>query len=389
MNPIWLLLFSVGVIGSNALALSPIAGDVARSFPGRTATDVMLASAVYGAGTAVGALFLAPKADRIGLQKALRWALIGLALSLSISAIAPAIWLLVAAQACAGLSAGLALPAIYGLAADVAPKGRESETLGKVLTGWTLSLVAGVTLSASVSDWAHWRVVYAALAVLTAALIAAFGRMDIERGEPGPATSPLQALRIPGLPPILFSVIAYMVAFYGLYAYLGTHLTAALGLSTGIAGLAALAYGIGFGAIAPLDRLIDRHGAVRSAPIVFAALVAVYLGIAAIAASDLAIFAACLLWGAANHLGLNILVGQLTALSPSRRGAILGLYSAVTYIAMFVGTAAFKPVYESYGFAALAFLSALCVSPALVEALRGRRRALLTAGRPSQPQGDP
>ena len=102
----------------------------------------------------------------------------------------------------------------------------------------------------------------------------------------------------------------------------------------------------------------------------------------------MAIFAACLLWGAANHLGLNILVGQLTALSPSQRGAILGLYSAVTYVAMFVGTAAFKPVYESYGFTALAFLSALCISPTLIEALRGRRRALLTAGHPSPTQSD-
>jgi len=80
------------------------------------------------------------------------------------------------AQAAAGLCAGVALPAIYGLAADVGPNGRESETLGKVLTGWTLSLVAGVSLSAVVSDLVGWRAVYAVLAIGAAALALAIGR---------------------------------------------------------------------------------------------------------------------------------------------------------------------------------------------------------------------
>ena len=279
-------------------------------------------------------------------------------------------------QALAGLAAGLALPAIYGLAADIAPTGQASETLGKVLTGWTLSLVVGVSLSAVLSDVVHWRTVYAVLAIICVGLAISLHRADLKgRASTGPATSPLKALRIPGLIPILLSVTVYMGAFYGLYAYLGTHLTAGLSLSTGVAGIAVLAYGIGFGAIVSLDRLIDRYGATRAAPVVFGGLLSVYLGIAAASGSGIAIFGACLLWGAANHLGLNILVGQLTALSPSQRGAILGLYSAVTYAAMFVGTAAFKPVFESYGFQTIAILSAICIAPACVEAVRSRRRA--------------
>ncbi len=376
MNHVWLLMLGIGIVGSNSLALSPIATDVATSFPGSSATDVMFASAIYGAATAISALALAPKADLIGLRRALILALVGLSFAMAICASAPALWVLISGQAMAGLAAGLALPAIYGLAAEIAPNGRESETLGKVLTGWTLSLIAGVSLSAVLTDLMHWRIVFSFLSAAGLCLLIALKRNDISETRPvGEATSPLQALRIEGLPPILFAVACYMAAFYGLYAYLGTHLTQGLGIATGLAGIAVLFYGVGFGIVAPLDRLIDKHGATKSAPIVFAALLCVYVGLSLLAPYGLALIAFCFVWGAANHLGLNILVGQLTALSPQQRATILGLNSAVTYAAMFVGTTAFKVVFESFGFSIIALLSAVCIAPAMIGAVWKQYRA--------------
>lgn len=370
MNPVWLLMAAIGIVGSNSLVLSPIAGDVAASFAGRSAADVMAASAVYGAGTACSALLLAPRADHIGLWRALLLSLMALSLALGLSAVSPAIGMLVAAQGLAGVAAGLALPATYALAADVAPAGHESETLGKVLTGWTLSLVAGVALSSALSDILHWRTVFALLGGTAFVVALALRRVEISsREKPVSITSPLRALQVKGLPPILFGVACYMAAFYGLYAYLGAHLTEALALSTTAAGIAALSYGVGFGAIARLDRLLDRYGAVKAAPLVFGALLLVYLSLAAASQAATLILGACLLWGAANHLGLNLLVGQLTALSPNERGTILGLYSAVTYAAMFIGTAAFMPVFEVGGFSTAAVLSALCIAPVFVTSL--------------------
>lgn len=370
MSAVWLLMAAIGIVGSNSLVLSPIAGDVAASFAGRSAADVMAASAVYGAGTAISALVLAPSADHIGLRRALLLSLAALSLALGLSAMSPTLVILIAAQGLAGVAAGLALPATYGLAADVAPAGRESETLGKVLTGWTLSLVAGVALSSVISDFLHWRAVFALLACMAVFVALALRRVEIaSRERPVSITSPLRALQINGLPPILFGVACYMAAFYGLYAYLGAHLTEALAMSTTAAGVAALSYGVGFGAIAPLDRLLDRHGPTKAAPLVFGALLLVYLGLATVSQTAQLILGACLFWGAANHLGLNLLVGQLTALSPNERGTILGLYSAVTYAAMFVGTAAFMPIFEVGGFSTAAVVSALCIAPVLVSSL--------------------
>lgn len=388
MNPVWLLMLGISIVGSNSLVLSPIATDVAASFSGSSATDIMSASAVYGATTAISALVLAPKADQIGLRRALFLALVGLSFAMAICASAPALWVLILGQSLAGLAAGLALPAIYGLAAEIAPNGRESETLGKVLTGWTLSLVAGVSLSAVLTDLIHWRIVFSVLGAAGLFLLIELNRNDILETQPvGETTSPLKALRIEGLPPILFAVACYMAAFYGLYAYLGTHLTQGLGVATSIAGLAALCYGVGFGVVAPLDRLIDKHGATKSAPIVFAALLCAYVGLSLLAPHGLALIAFCFAWGAANHLGLNILVGQLTALSPQQRATILGLYGAVTYAAMFVGTTAFKTVFEAFGFSVIALLSAACIAPALIGAVRKQYRATKAGGHRSAENG--
>jgi hypothetical protein len=60
MHRVWLLLGAICVIDSNSLFLSPITRDVTASFEGRSAEEVMLASALYGGGTAVSARALAP-----------------------------------------------------------------------------------------------------------------------------------------------------------------------------------------------------------------------------------------------------------------------------------------------------------------------------------------
>ena len=88
MKPVWVLMCAIAVVGSNSLVLSPIAADVALDFAGASAPDVMLASAIYGGSTAVSALFLAPRADQIGVNSALVLALTVLDLSLLARALA-------------------------------------------------------------------------------------------------------------------------------------------------------------------------------------------------------------------------------------------------------------------------------------------------------------
>lgn len=373
LSPLVLLTAAVALVGSNSLALSPIALEVGRGFGGASAREVLIAASLFGAGTAVAAVGVAPWADRIGLSRALGLALVVLVLGMAGTALAPSLGVLWLAQAVAGIGSGVALPATYGLAAEIAPKGRESTYLGRVLMGWTLSLVFGASAAALIADVAGWRAVHGALAVAGLVVLLALllsPRMGAVRAAQG--GSPWSALRVPGIGPALLVAGGYMAAFYGLYAYVAPHLQAGLGWPVWMVGAVPLVYGIGFGAAALGDPWIDRFGARVVAPWVFGALVVLYLCIAAVAGSAWGLVAACLPWGMINHLGLNLIVGRLAGLDAARRGAVLGLNSGVTYLAMFVATPVFGAVEARLGFAACAVLAAGCVLAALGDALRRR-----------------
>ncbi|TPK61844.1 MULTISPECIES: MFS transporter [unclassified Mesorhizobium] len=355
----YLLTGCIAVIGSNSLVLGPIAPAVAVSFA-TSVPVVMMAAAAFGLGTSASALFLARYIDRVGARRMLQAALLLLALALVASAAAPTVTALVAAQLLAGIAAGVAMPAIYASSAAIAPPGRESGTIGVVLTGWTLSMVAGVSLSAVLADLVHWRAVFAAVALLAALALGSLTASSLpDVRKAGPAPAPLEALGIPGIVPLLIACGAFMTAFYGVYGYLGDHLHSGLGQPVSANGLAALAYGAGFGTAALFDGIIDRLGARRVMPFAYLLVAIVYVAIAATSNSYGMMLAMVAAWGLANHFGLNVLVMRLSALDPSRRGTIMGLNSAVTYLAVFVGTTGFGPLYSDFGFAASAMVAAL------------------------------
>jgi predicted MFS family arabinose efflux permease len=228
-----------------------------------------------------------------------------------------------------------------------------------VLTGWTLSMVVGVALSAVLADFVHWRAVFVAIAVLALAamaLLSISSYRDVLVTESAPL--PLEALQIRGIKPLLIACGAFMAAFYGIYGYLGDYLHNSLGEPVSANGLAALVYGLGFGAAALLDHIVDRFGVKRVMPAAFLAAGIVYVSMALLGGSFTAILLAVFFWGLANHFGLNILIMRLSAIDPARRGTIMGLNSAVTYLAGFVGTAGFGPLHTEYGFAIASFVAA-------------------------------
>lgn len=354
----YLLTACVAVIGCNSLVFGPIAPDLAAGF-NVSVSAVMTAASAFGLGTAASALLLARYIDRVGAMRMLKGALALMALGLACSAAAPTLAVLVAAQLMAGVAAGIALPAIYGSAATIAPPGRESAVVGVVLTGWTLSMVAGVSLSAVLADLVHWRAVFAVVSALAVAVLLGISRIRLQdKPSAGPAPSPLAALSTPGIVPLLVACAAFMAAFYGVYGYLGDHLHSALGKPVSASGLAALAYGLGFGAAAFLDPVVDRVGARRIMPIAYLLVTAILAAMAVASGSFAALVLLVGCWGFANHFGLNVLVMRLTALDPSRRGTIMGLNSTITYLAAFSGTAGFGPIYSVYGFATACVIAA-------------------------------
>src|SRR3546814_13734949 len=74
-------------------------------------------------------------------------------------------------------------------------------------------------------------------------------------------------------------------------------------------------------------------------------------------------------WGVVNHFGLNVLVSLLSSGEPAVRGAVMGLYSAVTYVAHFIAGAGLGLVYAGMGFTSVAVVAALVLAIAAAMAM--------------------
>ena len=383
-----LLLLGIAVTGSNSLVLSPILADVALGL-GTTPVAVSRALAAYGGATALSAFLLAPRIDRVGPRRALTAGMAALTAATLLSAAATHWVMLVLAQIVAGIGAGVVLPSIYALATTIAPKGSESAVLGRVLTGWSVSLVVGVPASALIADLAGWRASFLALAVLAAASL--MGTVRLPAGRPATAAlervGPLAPLAYPTVPSLLLVCLAFMTAFYGAYAFVGDAVREATGSSAGLAGLIVLSYGIGFGAASLADRAVDRLRPERVLPWALAAVAAIYLALVPATATLCSAALATLLWGFANHLCLNTLIVLLSRARPDRRGAVLGLNSAVTYLGAMLGTGGAGLLYVAGGFPALGFAAAALLAGAALLARQVAGASRGSAAVPVAPAG--
>jgi len=372
---VFTLMALIGIIGTNGLVLSPVLTDIARDF-GVSVAVAGRAITAFGVGTAVSALWLGASLERFGTARALMLSMVVGGVGQLIAAMASGWVWLTAAQALVGLAAGVGLPAIYALTADISPAGQEARILGRVILGWSISLIAAIPLGAFLADALGWRVMLAligAIGIATLPFTAGFRNRHVapQDSEPMDRFAPL--FLSGGL--AAYSVcFLFMAGFYGTYAYTGAHAIRDFGISTGRAGLIALFYGIGFGAASLMAGMIDRIGTARMRLIGFPAAAIALIGMG-MAPSYGVYLVAITAWGWLNNQLLNTIVTGLTALAPRSKGAVLGLYSGITYIAAAAGTFTMGQIFEGAGFGRVTVLAALLNGASLLILLATRRQA--------------
>ena len=245
-----------------------------------------------------------------------------------------------------------------------------------MLVGWTLSMAVGVSLAAWLADVLHWRAVFVLLSLVAMVLVLTTVRLQqpvVTKAISTIRGSALSAFGIPGVTSIMFACTAYMMAFYGTYGYIGDHIVNHLLHLVKSTGLITVACGLGFSIAALGDQFIDRYGADRLFPWTFSGISITYIVIAAVSGSLFYLVASSFVWGVMNHLGLNLMVAKLSAIDPERRGRILGLYSAVTYFALTLGTLVYGALYDCFGISMIAVVSGGLLLFAVVHALAMRK----------------
>jgi len=351
---LYILLFCLALSGSTGLVMAPLLTDIAKGFDTSPAT-IGRAMAGYGAGTALTALWLGQSLDRIGVLRALRLALALGGIAMIGSGFATGWQTLLLAMFVAGLSSGVVLPACYAVTSAISPKNQENRYMARILLGWSIAMVAIVPLSGFAAEFLGWRLTLQLLGIAILIMLLPLSRLKpIRLTNSAPSRmSPLKPLLKPDGALIYGICMLWTIGFFGIYTYLGDYSRVRFDVSSGAAGLVAMAYGLGFGLAIFGISLLRRIGN-KSALSLSLLIVGIMLG-----SMFLPPFFALLIlligfWGLADHFLNNLLIVRMNSLAPENRGTVMGLYSGTVYFGASLGALLLGMVYDKFGFTGVA-----------------------------------
>ncbi|MFD4232509.1 MFS transporter [Streptomyces sp. NPDC058545] len=302
---------------------------------------------VYAAGTALTAIPLAAATAGIRRKPLLLSATTVFLIANTLTAAAPGYVVLLMARFLAGVAAGLAWAILAGYARRIAPPGQEGRAIAIAMTGIPLALSLGVPAGTLIGQQIGWRASFAAVSVITLAVIGwitfsvpAISRPTTTTEEPKPTTR--QTLQVPGVTPVMVVVVTLVLGHTIIYAYIAPYLRYA-GLATAVDAIL-LAFGIAcLVSIWYIGLHIDRYlrGLALTAATLFTLATACFAATTAQSVVWIAAVAWGLGWGgtptllqtAAGHAGMR----RSPAIADTAQAILVTLWNAAMALGGIVG----------------------------------------------------
>lgn len=370
------LLLGVFAVGSEALVISPLLEDIAVDFS--TGVDrAGLAVSVYGFAVAVVAVAAGWFADRWSRRSAILAGLVIFAVAGVLCALAPNLISLIVGRALCGVGSGLFLPAAYAWVGDEVPYERRARIMGWVVAGWAAAIVIGVPLGGLIGELTSWREALAALAVLAAiATVLAVRLLPSGSGAARSVNEDRPGIRValanPAVRLLLTVNLLDMLAFYGVYTYLGSFLRQELDVRSGVASALILLYGVGVAVMSVNGRLIDRIGKTRATRLSLAAVTVLFALLPWLGPVPALLGLVLILMGTQQAAFLTSMATLATEALPPARGAVVALMSSTTYIGVTLGAAIMGPVFAGPGYGLVGGVCGAIALVAFVASLRLR-----------------
>ncbi|MDL4820859.1 MFS transporter [Actinomadura opuntiae] len=263
---------------------------VGESAAGQTVT-------VYAAGTALTAVPLTAATAGWRRKRLLLAAMAGFAAANTVTAVSSNYPLTLIARFVAGVAAGLAWALLAGYARRMAPAHLQGKAVAIAMAGIPVALSVGVPAGTFLGRTLGWRtpfLIMTALAlVLLAWITATVPDHPGQRAQERPRI--LRALAIPGVAPVLFVTLVFVLAHTVIYAYIAAYL-AHIGMG-GSTDLVLLVFGIASLASIWLTGIhIDQR--LRTLTIASVLLVGAAAAVLAVPAhAEPLVYLAALLWG--------------------------------------------------------------------------------------------
>ncbi|GJF32478.1 MFS transporter [Kitasatospora sp. NE20-6] len=252
---------------------------------------------IYAIGTALTAIPLTLATAAWRRRRLLLTAMAAFALANTVTALSTAYTLTMAGRFVAGVAAGLAWALLAGYARRMAPVPLQGKAIAVVMTGIPVALSLGVPAGTFLGEAFGWRVVFLTMTALALIVIAWITATlpDHPGQRPGGRTRIVGALSVPGVTPVLFVTLLFVLAHTVLYAYIASYLDhLGMGRSTD---LVLLVFGVA--SMVSIWIVGARiHHRLRALTIGSSLLVAVAAaGLGLLSDSHLLVHAAAALWG--------------------------------------------------------------------------------------------
>jgi predicted MFS family arabinose efflux permease len=215
---------------------------------------------IYAMGSLIAAIPLTAATQGLRRRPLLLAAIAGFAIANTVTTLSPTYALTMAARFCAGISAGLLWALLAGYAARMVPEALKGGAIAVAMVGTPLALSLGIPAGTFLGSLIGWRACFGLISGLTLVLIVwVLAKVPDFQGQPTDRRYRLGTVfTLPGVRPVLFVTLTFVLAHNILYTYIAPFLQEA-GMAAR-ADLALLVFGItALAGIWIVGILIDRR----------------------------------------------------------------------------------------------------------------------------------
>ncbi|WP_375058015.1 MFS transporter [Zobellella sp. DQSA1] len=199
---------------------------VSEAWVGQTVT-------IYAIGSLVAAIPLTAATQGLRRRPLLLAAIAGFVVANTVTTFSGSYALTMVARFLAGVSAGLVWALLAGYAARMVPEHQKGRAIAIAMVGTPLALSLGVPAGTFLGNLVGWRMCFGIMSALALVLMvwARIKLPDFAGQAAGKRLSLGHVLTVPGVRPVLFVVLAFVLAHNILYTYIAPFLASAgLGL---------------------------------------------------------------------------------------------------------------------------------------------------------------
>ncbi|WP_017558842.1 MFS transporter [Nocardiopsis baichengensis] len=264
---------------------------------GVTESAMGQAVTAYAIGTALTAIPLSAATAGWPRKRLLLVTMAGFAVANTVTAVSSDYALTLAARFLAGVAAGLAWAMLVGYARSAVPAGVRGRAVAVVMAGVPVALALGVPAGTFAGAAFGWRPTFALLTVLAVGVIGWIAALAPE--VPGRRTTDrapvLKTVLTPGVVPILFVTVTFVLAHTVLYTYIASFLER-VGMGGSVGAVLLLFGGASMAGIWLVGAQIDRR--LRLLTVAAVVLVGAASAVLALGSgSPVLVYAAAVLWG--------------------------------------------------------------------------------------------